>query len=119
MGIKFEDIFPRDTTLQALILDGEQASDIWPFTFYLTTPQKENMVSIRRHTRSNLNPKQVLVYSDPKNLVTWRNVRECQISSPLGNNYLETSPSSIHRSYEYVELVDIPLDIHFSSKFPS
>jgi hypothetical protein len=87
-------------------------------TFHLATPQKENLASTRRYTRSNLDPSQIPVYSDPENLVTWRNIREHHISSSSGNPYLETSPSVVHKSIESIDLIDILVDSHSSSKFP-
>jgi hypothetical protein len=35
-----------------------------------------NMAYKRRHTIRNLDPTQIPVYLDPKNFVTWRNIRE-------------------------------------------
>jgi hypothetical protein len=67
------------------------------------------MESNRRYTRSNPDPEHTPVYSDPEKLVTWRNIRERQISSPPGNPNLEASHSVVHVGSEYFELVDILL----------
>jgi hypothetical protein len=68
------------------------------------------MASSRRHTRSHPDPDQVPIYSDPENLVTWRNIRERQTSFFSGNPYLEISPSVVHQNVESVDLTDIPED---------
>jgi hypothetical protein len=66
-------------------LDGEQALGTWLLIFHLETPHKDNLASTIRYIRSHLDPYQVPVYSDPKNIVTWRNIKERQISSFSGN----------------------------------
>jgi hypothetical protein len=80
------------------------------------TPQKDNLASTKRHTRSHPDPDQVLIYSDPENLVTWRNIREHQTSSYSCNPYLEISPSIIHQNVESIYLTDIPEYFLYSLK---
>jgi len=48
-----------------MILDGEQASDIWLLTFHLENTQKENLASTKKYTRSNLDPAKVPIYLYP------------------------------------------------------
>jgi hypothetical protein len=56
--MELEDTFPKGMILQALILDIEKNSDIWLLVFHPTTPQKEDMASNKRYTRSNLDTEQ-------------------------------------------------------------
>jgi hypothetical protein len=76
------------------------------------------MASNRRYTRRNPDPEHTPVYSDPEKLVTWRNLRERQISSPPGNPNLETSHFVVHVGSESLELVDIPVDSTSTTKLP-
>jgi hypothetical protein len=95
-----------------LSLDGEQTSGTWLLIFHLETPQKDNLASARRYTKIHPDPDQVPVYSDLEKLVTWRNIREGQISFFSGKLNPEISPSTIHQSVESIDLIDI-LKIHF------
>jgi hypothetical protein len=76
------------------------------------------MASNRRYTRRNPDLERTPVYSDPEKLVTWRNIRERQISPSSGNPNLETFPSVVRRGSEYFELIDIPVDSTSSTKLP-
>jgi len=99
-------------------LDGEQVLGIWLSIFHLVTPQHENLASAKRYTRSHPDLDQVLVYSYPEKLVTWRNIIECQISSFSSKLDPKIFPSTIYQSVESIDLIDVPEGSIFSSKFP-
>jgi hypothetical protein len=50
--------------------------------------------------------------------MTWRNIKECEISSASGNANLEMSPYTIHRGSESFELIDIHVDSYSTSNIP-
>jgi hypothetical protein len=76
------------------------------------------MESNRIYTRRNPDPEHTPVYSDPEKLVTWRNLREHQVSSPPGNPNLGASHSFVHVGSEFLELVDISVDSISTTKLP-
>jgi hypothetical protein len=76
------------------------------------------MVSKRRYIRSNTDPECTPLYSNPKNIMTRRNLREHQVSSPPGNPNLRASHSVVHVGSEYFDLVDIFIYYISTSKLP-
>jgi hypothetical protein len=50
--------------------------------------------------------------------MTWRNLRERQISSPPGNPNLGASHYVVHVGSEFLDLVDISVDSIYASKLP-
>ena len=59
------------------------------------------MVSKRRYIRRNTDPECTPLYSNPKNIMTRRNLRERQVSSPPGNPNLGASHSIVHVGTEF------------------
>jgi hypothetical protein len=86
--------------------------------FHVENPHKDNLASTRRYTKIHPYPDQVPVYSDPENLVTWRNIKELQTSSFSSNPNVEISPSILYQISKSVYLIDLPEDYLSALELP-
>ena len=76
------------------------------------------MESNKIHCRINPDPKCTPVYSDPENLMTYRNLRERQIYFPPCSLNLGASNYVVHVCSKFLETIDIFVDSISVSKLP-